>query len=83
MPNLLYKSGQLKVADFGLARTYGYPDPSFTPKVCPFMMAGVTNRSPLVTVTITVSLPLYSLYSLSLSPAVPLSSVSHHNRCAH
>jgi hypothetical protein len=33
MPNLLYKAGQLKVADFGLARTYGYPDPSFTPKV--------------------------------------------------
>jgi hypothetical protein len=33
MPNLLYKSGQLKVADFGLARTYGYPDPTFTPKV--------------------------------------------------
>ena len=40
MPNLLYKSGQLKVADFGLARTYGYPDPSFTPKVC---AAGTTH----------------------------------------
>jgi hypothetical protein len=33
MSNLLYKGGQLKVADFGLARTFGYPSPHFTQKV--------------------------------------------------
>jgi cyclin-dependent kinase 10 len=33
MSNLLYKSGELKVADFGLARTFGFPNPNLTPKV--------------------------------------------------
>lgn len=34
MSNLLYTNrGQLKLADFGLARTYGYPPRPMTPTV--------------------------------------------------
>jgi serine/threonine protein kinase len=45
MSNLLYKSGELKVADFGLARTFGYPNPKFTPKVCSRTQLGCCPRA--------------------------------------
>lgn len=62
MSNLLYKSGELKVADFGLARTFGYPDPRFTPKVRNGFISSLASR---VVVTLPVpSFPLSQVVTL-------------------
>ncbi|CAM9403977.1 unnamed protein product [Discosporangium mesarthrocarpum] len=57
MSNLLYNNkGQLKLADFGLARTYGHSPQEMTPKVvtlwyrCPELLLGASSYSPLVDV---------------------------------